>query len=241
VVGLDGAPRRVPVARSIGPEDTRLQDAEFKPRPQPEFGVLPSGFGYVDLARLTPGQVDAMFTAISGTKATIFDMRGYPNGTAWPVAPRLTTKRTPVAAVFRRPLHVAPEVAADDGNWLQFEQRLPEAKGAPYLGKVVMLIDENAQSQAEHTGLFFEAATDVTFIGTPTAGANGDVTQLVLPGGHAISFSGHDVRHADGRQLQRLGLQPHVRVAPTIAGLARGEDEVLAAAEAWLRANPPRR
>jgi hypothetical protein len=61
---------------------------------------------------------------------------------------------------------------------------------------------------------------------------------MVLPGGIAVSFSGHDVRHGDGRQLQRLGLQPHVRVAPTIAGVARGEDEVLAAARAWLAARP---
>jgi C-terminal processing protease CtpA/Prc len=93
-----------------------------------------------------------------------------------------------------------------------------------------MLIDEYAQSQAEHTALFFEAATDVTFVGTPTAGANGDVTTVLLPGGLIVSFSGHDVRHADGRQLQRVGIQPHVRVAPTIRGLVAKRDEVLEAA-----------
>jgi hypothetical protein len=36
-----------------------------------------------------------------------------------------------------------------------------------------------------------------------------------------------DDRHADGRQLQRVGIQPHVRVCPTIAGLRAGRDEVL--------------
>jgi hypothetical protein len=53
-----------------------------------------------------------------------------------------------------------------------------------------MLIDEDAISQAEHTFMFFEAATDVTFIGAPTAGANGDVTNLVLPGNIRVNFSG---------------------------------------------------
>jgi C-terminal processing protease CtpA/Prc len=238
VRGLDGARRRVVLERSVGPEDTRLQEAAFKPRPQPVFGVLPSGLGYVDLARLTPGEVDAMFVAIAATPGTIFDMRGYPNGTAWSVAPRLGTRNEPVAARFRRGLYNG-EVPGKDRTSIEFEQRVPTAVGARYPGKVVMLIDENAQSQAEHTGLFFEAATDVTFVGTPSAGANGDVTYMVLPGGYAVSFSGHDVRHADGRQLQRVGLQPTVRAAPTIAGFARGEDEVLAAGERWLLGHEP--
>ena len=71
-----------------------------------------------------------------------------------------------------------------------------------------MLIDESAVSQAEHTCLFFETATDVTFIGGPTTGANGDVTNTVLPGGIYVNFSGHSVRHIDGRQLQRTGISP---------------------------------
>jgi C-terminal processing protease CtpA/Prc len=73
------------------------------------------------------------------------------------------------------------------------------------------------------------------FIGTPTAGANGDVTNFPVPGGFRVSFSGHDVRHADDRQLQRVGIQPHVRVAPTIAGIRGGRDEVLERALEYVK------
>ena len=90
-----------------------------------------------------------------------------------------------------------------------------------------MLIDERTQSQAEHTGLGFEAAAQITFVGSPTAGANGDITTVILPGDVTVGFTGHDVRHGDGRQLQRVGLQPHVAVTPTIAGIRAGKDEVL--------------
>ena len=79
----------------------------------------------------------------------------------------------------------------------------------------MILINEYAQSQSEHKCLFFAAATDVTFIGSPTAGANGDITNVALPGGLFVAFSGHDVRHPDGRQLQRIGIQPHIHVEPT--------------------------
>ncbi|HET6242099.1 MAG TPA: S41 family peptidase, partial [Arthrobacter sp.] len=86
----------------------------------------------------------------------------------------------------------------------------------------------------EHSGLFYEAANGTKLIGTATAGANGDVTRFPVPGGIWIGFTGHDVRHADGRQLQRIGLTPDIEVAPTRAGLKAGRDEVLERALEYL-------
>ncbi|HLJ54591.1 MAG TPA: S41 family peptidase, partial [Chthonomonadaceae bacterium] len=225
---IDGKKREIDVARTLSanaPDYYRAQE-----RTGPVVQVLPRGFGYVDLARLSLPDVDKMFETIKSTPATIFDMRGYPNGTAWAIAPRLTRKKDVVGALFSRPIWEAKNLGDPDyadGSQFTFAQKLPAATGAPYTGRIVMLIDERAMSQAEHTCLFFEAATDVTFIGTPTNGANGDVTTLVLPGNILVNFSGHEVRHADGRQLQRLGIQPNVRVAPTIRGISAGRDEVL--------------
>jgi C-terminal processing protease CtpA/Prc/predicted secreted protein len=238
VRGADGAVREVELARSISMTDRKLFNA--RQRSTPVVQVLPSGYGYVDLARLQVGEVEQMFETIKGTPAVIFDMRGYPNGTAWPIAPRLSEKTRPVAALFSRPLLEATSLGdAESAGSISysFTQKLLERKGDAYKGKVVMLINEDAISQAEHTCMFFEAATDVTFIGTPTAGANGDVTFMVLPGNLPVAFTGHNVRHADGRQLQRLGIQPSVRVAPTIRGVAAGQDEVLDRAVKYLLEN----
>jgi C-terminal processing protease CtpA/Prc len=177
------------------------------------------------------------------TPALIFDMRGYPKGTAWKIAPRLTTKKNVIGAQFRRPILEAINLGSSDYSVRTsffFEQPLPPSAGEVYRGKVVMLINEEAISQAEHTCLFFEAATDATFIGTPTNGANGDVTTMVLPGDIRVNFSGHDVRHADGRQLQRLGIQPHIKVKPTLRGLRENRDEILEAAIKFLQENGSR-
>lgn len=97
-----------------------------------------------------------------------------------------------------------------------------------------MLVGERTQSQAEHTGLFFEAANGTEFIGSPIAGANGDVTSFNIPGGISLTFSGHDVHHADGRQLQQVGLQPKISVRPMINGIRAGKDEVLDRAIQYL-------
>jgi C-terminal processing protease CtpA/Prc len=239
--GIDGATREAEVVLSVSATDPRWAKIINKEKPLPVFAVLPSGYGYVDLSRLTVAEVDKMFETVKNAPAVIFDMRGYPQGTAWEIAPRLTEKKKVAAALFSRPIRTAKDLVDSDlagGANFTFTQRLFEPKGDVYKGKVVMLINEFAQSQSEHTALFFEAATDVTFIGTPTAGANGDVTRMVLPGNLTVGFSGHDVRHADGRQLQRLGIQPHVKVAPTIRGLfIENRDEVLEAAIKFLQAN----
>jgi C-terminal processing protease CtpA/Prc len=235
VQGTGGEVRDVEVARSLSVMDPKWRSV--MQRSSPVIQVLPSGYGYADLARLQVGEVDKMFETIKNTPAVIFDMRGYPNGTAWSIAPRLTEKQNVIAAQFSRPLLEATSLTNSeiDSAHYSFAQRIPERQGDVYKGKVVVLINEDAISQAEHTCLFFESATNVTFIGTPTAGANGDVTQMVLPGNLTVSFSGHNVRHADGRQLQRVGIQPTIKVEPTIRGLVDGRDEILEAAVKFLQ------
>jgi C-terminal processing protease CtpA/Prc len=231
-----GAVRDVELTRSESVMDPKWN--KLMERTSPVIQVLPSGYGYVDLDRLQVGEVDKVFDTIKDTPAVILDMRGYPNGTAWAIAPRLTDKGNVVAARFSRPVLEAtslgnPELA-ESANY-SFSQKMPDREGDQYKGKVVVLINEDAISQAEHSCLFFEVATNVTFIGTPTAGANGDITYMVLPGNLTVSFSGHDVRHADGRQLQRVGIQPTIKVAPTIRGLVDGRDEILEAAVKYLQ------
>lgn len=190
--------------------------------------LINKNIGYADLDRLTVDMVDKMFLDFKDTKAIIFDMRGYPNGTAWEIASHLTNKKKVHAANFRRysPMNMRIE---DDftENLSIFIQTLPAPKLPYYQGITVMLIDERTQSQSEHTGLFFEAANNTKFIGSQTAGANGDVTNFQIPGNITLYFSGHDVRHSDGRQLQKIGLVPDILVKPTIEGVRSGKDEVL--------------
>jgi len=226
VVGADRRPRTVRLPRSLAYRDSLLDL-----RKGAILRVLPGNIGYADLDRLSPSMVDSMFRLFRDTRGIVFDMRGYPQGTAWAIAPHLTRVRQVVAARFRTPVAVQP--AGSIGDMLSttafelFDQMLPPPV-APWYGRpTVMLINEYTQSQAEHTGLFFEAANGTRFVGSQTAGANGDVTNFYVPGGILIWFSGHEVRHSDGRQLQRVGLKPDLVVRPTIAAIRAGRDEML--------------
>ena len=207
-------------------------------RKTPVFSVLPQGFGYFDLVRLTVQQVNEAFDTVKDTPALIMDMRGYPQGTAWSICARLTAEPMTMAT-FRRPYWTSPFSGSDR---FAFDQPIQPSPLWKYTQRVIVLINEDAMSQSEHSCLGFEEAAKgrITFIGTPTIGANGDITNTSMPGGITVMFSGHDVRHADGRQLQRVGIQPDIRVEPTIEGIVAGNDEVLEAAIKFLNESKAR-
>jgi C-terminal processing protease CtpA/Prc len=237
--GPEGRPAMLKL--SSGRTATLRRMLKYAPPSRPPFRLLEGNVGYADLTRLEKTEVDAMFERLGSTRALILDMRGYPKGTAWDIAPRINVKGATHAAWFARNELSGALNAEEEHSSFTFQQRIPTTDKPLYRGRVVMLIDEFAISQSEHSGLFFEAATNLTYVGSPTAGANGDVTFLTLPGGIEVSFTGHDVRHADGRRLQRIGLQPDVPVRPTLAGIRAGRDEVLERAMALLGEERARR
>ncbi len=198
--------------------------------------ILPSNVGYVDLDRLAFDEVDAMFERLKGTRAIVFDMRGYPNNTFFVIAPRLTAEPR-IAALIDTPLVGHGESAQAFESMVQ---TIEPASGEPYRGRTVMLIDERSMSQAEHMGLYLKAANGTTFVGSRTSGADGQITSVALPGGIAVGFTGQRVRSPDGRQLQRIGLIPDVEVKSTIAGIRSGRDEELEAALQMLDRNSER-
>ena len=66
-----------------------------------------------------------------------------------------------------------------------------------------------------------------TVIGSTTAGADGNVSAIPLPGGLNSMISGIGVFYPDKKPTQRIGIIPNVEVKPTIAGIRAGRDEVL--------------
>jgi hypothetical protein len=202
--------------------------ANQTPPEAPHWKLLRADVGYVDLRLLRVPEIPAMFRDLAKTRALVFDMRGYPQGLFWTLTPWLNQRKAEYGAQVLRPL-----VTGEQGEGGQYSERflhriqqLPK-DAAVYPGKVIVLIDYRAISQAEHTWLMLEAAAGAKFVGSPTHGANGDVTAMRVPGGLRLWFTGQEMRHLDGRQLQRVGVQPDRSVRPTIAGVRAGRDEVL--------------
>ncbi len=95
------------------------------------------------------------------------------------------------------------------------------------MGKIVILVDESSQSQSEYTAMAFRAAPNATVVGSTTAGADGNVSAIPLPGGLRSMVSGIGVFYPDKRPTQRIGIVADVEATPTIQGIRSGRDEVL--------------
>jgi C-terminal processing protease CtpA/Prc len=211
---------------------TRYLTALQKQRNGDVLRVFPGGIGYADLERLQPEDVDSMFEKFRDAKAIIFDGRGeMSRKIASAIAPRLTEESDVPAAIITGPLALTPDLvqhgsATSTASYF-FVQTLPQSNQWKYKGKTAMLVDERTIGPAEHAALFLEVANKTELIGTPSAGADGELSNFTVPGGITISFTGNDIRHANGGKLQRLGLQPGISAAPTISGVRSGRDEVL--------------
>jgi C-terminal processing protease CtpA/Prc len=93
---------------------------------------------------------------------------------------------------------------------------------------MIILVNEETQSNGEFTAMGFRKAKNATVVGSQTAGADGNVTPMFnLPGGISTVFTGLGVYYPDGKETQRIGIVPDVVVKPTIKGISEGKDEVL--------------
>jgi C-terminal processing protease CtpA/Prc len=201
--------------------------------------VLPGNIGYIHMGRLDVAGVDSVMARLRDTRGLVLDIRNYPQGTLHAIANYLNPAPQPFAKFtqpdFERPgsfswtgtLSAGPGSA---GAWTRVS-----AANYNYKGRVAVLADQETQSQAEFTVMAFETAPDVTVVGSTTAGADGNVSEIRLPGGLTTYISGLGVYYPDGRPTQRIGIVPDRVAVPTVRGLRDGRDEVLEAALEVLR------
>lgn len=158
------------------------------------------------------------------TRGLIVDIRNYPSEfVVFALGSLLVTQPTPFA-VFTMP------DLANPGAFHSIAPLMLTPAQPHYDGKVVILVDETTQSQAEYTTMALRASPHAVVIGSTTAGADGNVSLIPLPGDLRAAISGIGVFYPDGRPTQRIGVRIDRVVQPTIAGLAASRDEILEAA-----------
>lgn len=109
-----------------------------------------------------------------------------------------------------------------------------------YKGKIAILINEQTQSTGEFITMAYQKAPDAVTIGTATAGADGNVSYVTLPGGIMIQYTGLGIYYPDGRETQRIGIKPDIIVNETINGYRNNKDEQLEQAIEYLQVNNKR-
>jgi C-terminal processing protease CtpA/Prc len=222
------ATRTIAAKRSYNP--TQYYDSIYA-NPNPIWYKLQGNVGYVDMGRLTVDMVENMYDDLKSTKAIVFDVRNYPNGTMYEICKRIL----PEAYEFMKFTSPDPHYP---GSLLYNENGYycgPDISNPDWFkGQVFILFNEETQSHAEFTIMALETHPNALKVGSQTAGADGNVMRVNLPTSIGLYYTGLGIYYPDWSETQRIGIVPDVEVRPTIKGIKEGRDEVLESALAKL-------
>ncbi|MEQ1508098.1 MAG: S41 family peptidase, partial [Myxococcota bacterium] len=231
VVDPDGVAREVTIDPQ--PYDLYVQ-TPWEPSLRPSGRLADLGapdIAFLNLAsEVTFDTADALAVIDDAAGATglVVDMRGYPAISHYEVAAAL------IDGAFGSPQFLVNDRTGPDLLTVDVEQYPLLGTGA-YTGPIVLLVGPGTASAAENFSMMLVGADRVTVVGRRSAGTNGNITGLWMPGGLYFTFTGMEVLFPDGGPFHGIGITPDVEVAPTAADLRDGRDVELEAAIALLR------
>jgi C-terminal processing protease CtpA/Prc len=186
------------------------------------FKLLNQDIGYVYPGKYKNAQLPEIKKLFANTKGIVIDMRCYPSefmpftfGNYIKNEKSAFVKFTIGNSAYPGAFNFRPTVLNG------------QSSSDSYKGKIVVIVNATSQSQAEYTTMAFQSSPNVKVIGSTTAGADGNVSSIVLPGGLNTMISGIGVFYPDGTPTQRIGVKIDHKIYPTITGIMAGKDELL--------------
>ena len=205
------------------------KDFKYEYPKKEKWKILNDNIGYVNMGDLQFKDVESMSKELKSTKAIVFDIRNYPNGTMYLISRFLNSERKQFYKQTMPDLKYPGRYIWGEPKECGLNQK------ENYKGKVILLVNEKTQSHAEFTAMALQTANNVTIIGSQTAGADGNISRFELVGGFKTIISGIGIYYPDGRETQRIGIVPNIEVKPTIDGILKGKDEVLDSAITFIK------
>lgn len=199
--------------------------------PLPNAIMDPYNIGYIDPSNLEQGDLEKLMKEFKNTDGLIVDLRYYPSTAITYLLNEYINPDQKVFASISFPNQAIPgafchqEMVSGSGTLKEQENDIRTFE--PYMGKVILLMDEGTQSQSEFTIMSLRQAPNTTVLGNPSIGADGNITIVKLPGTIQFPISGLGVYTPKGEQTQRCGLQPDVECYQTIDGILSGKDELV--------------
>ena len=186
------------------------------------FRMINDSVAYIVPQNLTTDYIDQIMIEAMDSKYMIIDFRCYPvHFPLYEFGRYLYQNPTPFFKATQTSLNFP-------GTFLYSVPMTVGEKNANYYqGKIIILVDEYTQSSAEFHTMAWGAGENAIVIGSTTAGADGNVSELILPCNMRTMFSGIGIYYPDNSNTQRVGVKIDIEVKPTIQGIKEARDEVL--------------
>lgn len=191
----------------------------------PKVSEIEPGIFYLNIDQINDKDFKDILPKLEQAKGIIFDFRAYP---------KLRDRFGFLSHLSEKPMKSArwmvPLVTEPDRRNMKFERKgeWEVVPVTPYLkAKKVFITDGRAISYAETLMGIVENYKLGEIVGETTAGTNGNINTIALPGDYEIYYTGMKVLKQDGSRHHGVGIIPTVKVTRTRAGVAAGRDEFL--------------
>lgn len=188
----------------------------------PKIAEVRRSIWYVDLGRISDSDFLEALPKFADAQGVIFDLRNYPKLS--PTFLQHMTEKPLKSAHWNRPIVTQPDGKC--WKWDQLERWSLDPLRPRIKGRIAFLVGGGTISYAESCLGIVEAYNLAEIVGESTAGTNGNINLLLLPGGYSISWTGLKVIKHDGTRHHGVGISPTTFVKPTLKGLVEGRDEV---------------
>jgi C-terminal processing protease CtpA/Prc len=219
-------------ARRVATATLRLDDTTRNDRAGATLQMLSPDVAYLKLSSVQAGDVRGYIERAADAKALIVDIRNYPSAyVVYALGNLLIERATPFAAISIASL-------SNPGAFHFRARTVLHPEKPRFGGRVLILVDETSVSMSEFTAMALRATPRAQIVGAQTAGADGDVSRIPMPGGFNAAISGIGIFYPDRRRTQQVGVALDVECRNTIAGLREGRDETLDCALRELARHP---
>lgn len=202
---------------------THIYEMIKKRTPKKSHEIINGDIGYIFPGSIQENEISSIMDKFQDMKAIIIDLRCYPNEyIVYSVGNRIVPTPTEFVEITTPDPYTPGQFKVGEVFTIGEEDNKDV-----YKGKIVLLIDEQSMSQPEYTAMAFKVAPEAILIGSPTRGADGNISGIPLVGKAYTYISGLGIYYPDGSQTQRIGIIPDIEVKPTIEGIKEGIDEVL--------------
>jgi len=190
-------------------------------RPIPEYQIG-ENYIYLNLNNLDSTKFEKLVTS-SKKPNIIIDLREYPSNFSSQIVSLFTPTIVPFA-IYKYPKISLPG-RLSESNILTIS---PRGWTSPVLYEhIILMVDYTTISRGEFISMAFQSLPNVLTVGDKTAGADGDISKMLLPGNISTQFTGLEILYPNGQKTQKIGIKIDVNFQKKGGLISAGKDEEL--------------
>ena len=188
----------------------------------PTHKEMDYNIGYIYPDVITKEEIHTVMKKFMNKKGIIIDLRCYPKEFSTSI---LSDYFFPTSKEFAK--FTVTSLQHPGKFEVNEHAKIGTTNSTYYKGKVAILVDETTQSASEFITMALRTAPKSAVVGSQTAGADGDLSEIQLPGGMSTSISGLGVYYPNGKGTQRTGITIDIQAKPTLQSIRNGEDPLI--------------